>query len=89
VHLTATVHRATSPDDGGATVSVTIEPRLAEIGGDADGVATTLKRFEAIRKPRTTMIQEISAANTWGRYGADTSWLYGYDAWTVPLTAPN
>lgn len=61
---------------------------LAELDGDADGIAGALKRFEAIRKPRTTMIQEISAANTWGRYGADTTWLYGYDAWTVPLKPP-
>lgn len=60
---------------------------LAGLGGDADGVGGAFKRFEATRKPRTTMIQEISAANTWGRYGADTTWLYGYDAWTVPLAA--
>ena len=45
-------------------------------------------RYEAHRKPRTSRIQAISSANTWMKGGNDdTSWLYGYDAWTVPLTA--
>jgi len=40
-----------------------------------------------IRKPRTSRIQAISSANTWMKGGSDdTSWLYGYDAWNVPLT---
>ncbi|HEV7664730.1 MAG TPA: FAD-dependent monooxygenase [Chloroflexota bacterium] len=43
-------------------------------------------RFEALRKPRTARIQAISSANTWLRTAeGDTSWLYGYDAWTLPL----
>jgi 6-hydroxynicotinate 3-monooxygenase len=42
--------------------------------------------YEAHRKPRTSRIQEISSANTWMKSGDyDTSWLYGYDAWNVPL----
>ena len=37
-------------------------------------------------KPRTSKIQAISSANTWMQGGdQDTSWLYGYDAWNVPL----
>ena len=45
-------------------------------------------RYEAHRKPRTSRIRAISSANTWMKGGnEDTSWLYGYDAWTVPLTA--
>ena len=45
------------------------------------------RRFEAMRKERTTRIQQISRANTWlsGRTNAD--WVYGYDTWTVPLAA--
>jgi len=44
------------------------------------------QRYEAHRKPRTSRIQAISSANTWMKGGdADTSWLYGYDAWNVPL----
>jgi salicylate hydroxylase/6-hydroxynicotinate 3-monooxygenase len=60
---------------------------LAETGGeDIDGA---FKRYEAHRKPRTSRIQAISSANTWMKGGDDdTSWLYGYDAWSVPLAAP-
>ncbi len=42
--------------------------------------------YEANRKPRVSRIQAISSANTWMKGGnEDTSWLYGYDAWGVPL----
>ncbi len=55
---------------------------------DADGFETAFSRYEAHRKPRTTRIQAISSANTWMQGGAeDPSWLYGYDAWNVPLTS--
>jgi salicylate hydroxylase/6-hydroxynicotinate 3-monooxygenase len=53
-------------------------------GEDIEG---SFRRYEASRKPRTARIQTISSANTWMRGGDDdTSWLYGYDAWNVPLT---
>ena len=39
-----------------------------------------------MRKPRTSQIQGISRANTWMRSEElDPSWVYGYDAMTVPL----
>jgi 2-polyprenyl-6-methoxyphenol hydroxylase-like FAD-dependent oxidoreductase len=54
-----------------------------------EGIEAAFKRFEAHRKPRTSKIQEISSANTWMSGGNDDpGWLYGYDAWTVPLDAP-
>jgi salicylate hydroxylase/6-hydroxynicotinate 3-monooxygenase len=58
---------------------------LAEVGGeDFEGA---FHRYEAHRKPRTSRIQAISSANTWMKGGNDdTTWLYGYDAWNVPLT---
>jgi len=56
---------------------------------EGDDIAGAFRRYEAQRKPRTSRIQAISSANTWMKGGDDdTSWLYGYDAWTVPLTAP-
>jgi 2-polyprenyl-6-methoxyphenol hydroxylase-like FAD-dependent oxidoreductase len=59
---------------------------LAETNGD--DVEGAFRRYEAHRKPRTSRIQAISSANTWMKGGnEDTTWLYGYDAWTVPLTA--
>ena len=57
---------------------------LADVEGDDHGAAFT--RYEGHRKPRTARIQAISSANTWMKGGNDdTSWLYGYDAWNVPL----
>jgi len=54
---------------------------------DGEDIEGAFQRYEAHRKPRTSRIQAISSANTWMRGGDDdTSWLYGYDAWNVPLT---
>jgi salicylate hydroxylase/6-hydroxynicotinate 3-monooxygenase len=57
---------------------------LEEVEGD--DIRGAFHRYEAHRKPRTSRIQAISSANTWMKGGdGDTSWLYGYDAWSVPL----
>ena len=57
---------------------------LEEVQGD--DIRGAFQLYEAHRKPRTSRIQAISSANTWMKGGdADTSWLYGYDAWNVPL----
>jgi salicylate hydroxylase/6-hydroxynicotinate 3-monooxygenase len=73
---------------GGATAiedAAILARCLEEVDGeDLEGAFT---RYEAHRKPRTSRIQAISSANTWMKEGDDdTSWLYGYDAWSVPLT---
>jgi salicylate hydroxylase/6-hydroxynicotinate 3-monooxygenase len=54
-------------------------------GIDREGVPGALRRYEATRKPRTSRIQQTSAQNTWLREPHDADWVYGYDAWTVPL----
>jgi salicylate hydroxylase/6-hydroxynicotinate 3-monooxygenase len=57
---------------------------LEETAGE--DTACAFQRYEAHRKPRTSRIQAISSANTWMKGGdTDTTWLYGYDAWSVPL----
>jgi 2-polyprenyl-6-methoxyphenol hydroxylase-like FAD-dependent oxidoreductase len=54
---------------------------------EGDDVEGAFRRYEEHRKPRTSRIQAISSANTWMKGGSeDTSWLYGYDAWNVPLS---
>ncbi|MBZ5661020.1 MAG: FAD-dependent monooxygenase [Acidobacteriia bacterium] len=54
---------------------------------DGEDIEGAFRRYEEHRKPRTSRIQAISSANTWMKGGnEDTSWLYGYDAWNVPLT---
>jgi salicylate hydroxylase/6-hydroxynicotinate 3-monooxygenase len=75
----------------GAATSIEDAAVLARCLKDVsvDGIETAFKRFEAHRKPRTSKIQAISSANTWMSGGNDDpGWLYGYDAWTVPLDAP-
>ena len=62
--------------------------RCFEAFGNED-VEGSFRLYEANRKPRTSRIQAISSANTWMSGGNDdTSWLYGYDAWNVPLNRP-
>ena len=73
---------ATSIEDG-AVLARAIEAH----GTDVEAAFRT---YEATRKPRTSRIQAISSANTWMKGGDDdTSWLYGYDAWTTPLVSPD
>ena len=72
---------------GGATAiedAAILARCLEEVQGEA--IEDAFHRYEAHRKPRTSRIQAISSANTWMKSGdEDTSWLYGYDAWNVPL----
>ena len=74
---------------GGATAiedAAVLARCLEQFAGDDVEAAFAL--YEAHRKPRTSRIQAISSANTWMKGGSDdTSWLYGYDAWNVPLTS--
>jgi len=75
---------------GGATAiedAAVLARCLAEAGGE--DIAGAFRRYEAHRKPRTSLIQAISSANTWMREGnSDTAWLYGYDAWHADLDKP-
>src|SRR5262245_38078775 len=58
---------------------------IEEAGGEE--IESAFQRYEEHRKPRTSRIQAISSANTWMKGGDnDPTWLYGYDAWTAPLT---
>jgi 6-hydroxynicotinate 3-monooxygenase len=54
-------------------------------GVDRDGLREAFTLYEATRKPRASVIQRSSSANTWLRGQTDPGWVYGYDAWTVPL----
>lgn len=56
---------------------------------EGDDIEGAFRRYEAHRKPRTSVVQAISSANTWMKEGtSDTSWLYGYDAWGADLDRP-
>jgi 2-polyprenyl-6-methoxyphenol hydroxylase-like FAD-dependent oxidoreductase len=73
----------------GAATAIEDAAILARCLDEVDGedIEGAFKRYEAHRKPRTSRIQAISSANTWMQGGdKDPGWLYGYDAWNVPLT---
>ncbi|MFQ6027869.1 MAG: FAD-dependent monooxygenase [Dehalococcoidia bacterium] len=75
----------------GAAQSIEDAAILARCLGDRDGrgLNGAFQRYEAHRKPRTTKVQAISSANTWLQTKEpDTDWLYGYDAWNVPIEPP-
>jgi 2-polyprenyl-6-methoxyphenol hydroxylase-like FAD-dependent oxidoreductase len=56
---------------------------------EGDDIEAAFKRYEAHRKPRTSVVQAISSANTWMKDASgDTAWLYGYDAWGANLDLP-
>ena len=48
-------------------------------------IAGALQRYERARLERTSQIQLGSRGNNWLREGGNADWVYGYDAWTVPL----
>jgi 6-hydroxynicotinate 3-monooxygenase len=75
----------------GAATSIEDAAILARCLEDVAGedIEGAFKRYEAHRKPRTSVVQAISSANTWMKGGeSDTSWLYGYDAWNANLDLP-
>jgi len=70
----------------GAATAIEDAAILARCLTEANDIEAAFELYEAHRKPRTSRIQAISSANTWMKGGdGDTSWLYGYDAWNVPL----
>jgi salicylate hydroxylase len=58
--------------------------RAVEGAGRGD-IPDALRAFEAARIPRTARVQEGSLANDWLKTGGNADWVYGYDAWSVPL----
>jgi 6-hydroxynicotinate 3-monooxygenase len=56
-------------------------------GVERDQVTDAFRRFEATRKERTELVQQTSRANKWLSGKTNADWVYGYDAWNVPLAA--
>jgi salicylate hydroxylase/6-hydroxynicotinate 3-monooxygenase len=57
-------------------------------GVDNDGFEAAFKLFEGVRKPRTSALQAGSSANKWMQNSTNPDWVYGYNAWEVPLVEP-
>ncbi|MDM0030952.1 FAD-dependent monooxygenase [Variovorax sp. J22P271] len=49
--------------------------------------AAALKRYELARIERASQVQLGSRGNNWLREGGNADWVYGYDAWAVPVAA--
>jgi 2-polyprenyl-6-methoxyphenol hydroxylase-like FAD-dependent oxidoreductase len=70
----------------GAATAIEDAAVLARCLASFDHFETAFSTYEQHRKPRTSRIQAISSANTWLRTpDSNPDWLYGYDAWDVPL----
>ncbi|MEO7241357.1 MAG: FAD-dependent monooxygenase [Variovorax sp.] len=57
-----------------------------------DGLATSelpeaFAAYQRSRLERTAAVQLGSRGNNWLREGGNADWVYGYDAWAVPLAA--
>jgi len=72
----------------GAAMALEDAVVLARCMAEIADVAEAFRVYEATRKPRASVVQAGSSANTWMRNETNPDWLYGYDAWTAPLVVP-
>ncbi|MEM6462558.1 MAG: FAD-dependent monooxygenase [Pseudomonadota bacterium] len=54
-------------------------------GVERQAIEQALRKYEQARKERTSRIQIASRGNEWLKKGGNADWVYGYDAWQVPL----
>ncbi len=47
--------------------------------------SAAFRQYRANRIDRTSRVQHESHVNVWMKYPTDPSWVYGYNAITVPL----
>lgn len=64
--------------------AVLLSRHLARVGSAAE-VPDALLGYQAGRIERASRIQLGSRGNEWLRAGGNADWVYGYDAWAVPL----
>ena len=50
-----------------------------------DDPARAFTLYRDNRIERTSKVQRLSHENTWMHYPGDVSWVFGYDALTIPL----
>jgi len=56
-------------------------------GVSMNDAAAALQRYEQARIERASQVQLGSRGNNWLREGGNADWVYGYDAWAVPVAA--
>ncbi|AMN39281.1 FAD-dependent monooxygenase [Rhodoplanes sp. Z2-YC6860] len=58
---------------------------LSRCLAEAADVPAAFLAYEAVRRPRASLIQNASSNNDWLRADANADWVYGYDAWKAEL----
>lgn len=66
--------------------AVVLGRALAGVSSRAQAVGA-LQRYEKTRQERTAKIQIGSRGNQWMKGQGNADWVYGYDAWNVPLAS--
>jgi 6-hydroxynicotinate 3-monooxygenase len=69
----------------GAAMAIEDAAVLARCLLQANDYAAAFALYHTTRGPRVSKVQRISAENSFLRYPTDPTWLFGYDAVTVPL----
>ena len=69
----------------GAAMAIEDAAVLARCLFQSEDHAAAFLLYEASRMPRVRKVQNISAENSFLRYPTDPTWVFGYDAVTVPL----
>jgi salicylate hydroxylase/6-hydroxynicotinate 3-monooxygenase len=54
-------------------------------GCSREDVHGAFLKFHGLRKDRTAQIQLVSHQNVWLHRSGNTDWVFGYDAWQMPL----
>lgn len=70
---------------GMAIEDAVVLARCLQQANTPDAAAEALQTYEALRQERAAKIQVGSRGNNWLREGGNADWVYGYDAWAVPL----
>ncbi|HEV3428614.1 MAG TPA: FAD-dependent monooxygenase [Paraburkholderia sp.] len=66
--------------------AVVLSRALADVSAaNPEALQAALARYAQARQERTARIQIGSRGNNWLKSGGNADWVYGYDAWTVPL----
>jgi 6-hydroxynicotinate 3-monooxygenase len=69
----------------GAAMAIEDAAVLARCLLQLDDCEAAFALYQATRMPRVSKVQRISAENSFLRDPTDPTWVFGYDAATVPL----
>jgi 6-hydroxynicotinate 3-monooxygenase len=79
-------HAMTPYMASGAAMAIEDAAVLTRCLLQSEDLATAFELYEANRMPRVEKVQRISAENSFLRHPTDPTWVFGYDAVTVPLS---